>query len=228
MDWLFYPLIITISLVVILSFILRARANKKRTQAFERIAGELGMRFDADATEIQPLLSGFDLFQHGQFRRASRLLIGGEGEDELCVFDYRYTVRGGQNTHTRRQVVAAFRALPAELPEFKLRPEHIFHKIGAAFGYQDIDFDLHPRFSKRYLLRGPQEDRIRSLFSDALIETIMELRPLCIEAAGHTLVLYRPDRRVKTDAIAPFIDEARQIQAAILNKKRRGPRYRLT
>lgn len=49
------------------------------------------------------------------------------------------------------------------------RPEHTFHKIISAFGYQDIDFGNRPTFSSKYLLRGPDEQGIRNLFIDALL-----------------------------------------------------------
>jgi len=41
-----------------------------------------------------------------------------------------------------------------KLPFFELKPENTFHKIGQVFGYQDIDFEAFPNFSKGYLLRG--------------------------------------------------------------------------
>lgn len=145
------------------------------------------------------------------------------------MFDYRYTVHRGKNSHTYHQTVAAFRDLPNALPEFQLRPENLLLRIGAAFGFQDIDFDRHPAFSKRYLLRGPQEAAIRRLFTDAVIETIMDRKPLAIEASGAALIAYRAGRRVKPDALGEFIEEAREIRAALLGEKRgAGVRYRVT
>ncbi|MEC9473853.1 MAG: hypothetical protein VX584_04130, partial [Actinomycetota bacterium] len=58
-----------------------------------------------------------------------------------------------------------------QLPTFVIRPENLFHKIGSTFGYQDIDFDAHPTFSKRYLLRGPDEEAIRNTFTDEFLSS---------------------------------------------------------
>ncbi len=67
------------------------------------------------------------------------------------------------------------------LPNFTLRPENLFHKIGQVFGYQDIDFDSHPEFSKRYLLKGENESEVRSTFS------------------ADTLAFYESDQKLSTE-----------------------------
>ena len=55
------------------------------------------------------------------------------------------------------------------LPFFILRPESVLDKIGSLFGGQDIDFESNPKFSDHYLLRGEDEDRIRTTFSPTVI-----------------------------------------------------------
>ena len=64
------------------------------------------------------------------------------------MFACRYVTGGGKHTRVIRQTVIYFRSPQLHLPEFALRPENLFHKMGAAFGYQDIDFDSHRKFVK--------------------------------------------------------------------------------
>jgi hypothetical protein len=61
--------------------------------------------------------------------------------------------------------VISFQSSLLSLPEFELRSENMFHKIGKAFGCQDINFESHPEFSKRYLLRGADEEAVRTFFT---------------------------------------------------------------
>ena len=86
-------------------------------------------------------LSHLHLFSRGHSQRAHNVLIRQEGDAQVAVFDYRYTVGHGKNSQRYKQTVIHFRSDKLNLPCFNLRPESIFHKIGSVFGYQDIDFD---------------------------------------------------------------------------------------
>ena len=99
-----------------------------------------------------------------------------------------------------------------QLPAFQLRPEHLFHKIGAALGFDDIDFDDHPQFSKAYLLRSPQEQAVRDLFNNDVLDFFGTIdKKVCVEADGEWLVMYRQSRRVKADQLAAFLEESFEI-----------------
>ena len=45
-------------------------------------------------------------------------------------------------------------------------------EMGAVLGHQDIDFASHPAFSRRYLLRGHDENAVRVLFTDVLLTRV--------------------------------------------------------
>lgn len=62
------------------------------------------------------------------------------------------------------RTVALFRDERLSLPQFSLYDENILHRIANLVGWQDIDFVEAPEFSKRFLLRGKEEMRIRDLF----------------------------------------------------------------
>jgi hypothetical protein len=55
------------------------------------------------------------------------------------------------------------------LPVFVMKPEHLGHKIGAYFGWDDIDFDKNPEFSELYHLTCYDEACIRDNFKDVKI-----------------------------------------------------------
>jgi len=139
--------------------------EKKRTEKMRAAAANLGLTFEAEqAHEMVGQLSHFPLFQMGHTKRLRNVIAGSEGGVEFKLFDYRYTTGSGKNSHTWHQTVLMMRSSRLRLPSFTLRPENIFHKIGGVFGYQDFDFDSHPTFSKKYLLRGQVEGEIRHTF----------------------------------------------------------------
>ena len=68
------------------------------------------------------------------------------------------------HSSTTAQAVLSFRSPGLNLPRFVLRPAALFHRMGDVVGLHDIDFDAHPQFSKKYLLRGTDDEKVRDLF----------------------------------------------------------------
>ena len=186
--------------------------QKKRTEAMKSVADTMNFTFaEKPDNALRERLSHFHLFSQGHSRKIRNVLTGHAGEMDVRVFDYRYTTGGGKNSHTWRQTVMLCESAKMSLPKFALRPEHFFHKLGQVFGLQDIDFDTHPGFSKRYLLKGDDEGETRRLFhADAL--TFYESHgKLATEAAGHQLIHYHPSKRIPPDKLSEFIREGVRV-----------------
>jgi hypothetical protein len=212
------PVVIAVGAMVVIGGLAVAftiRSAAKRRQALEALAREHGVLYMAEAGHVLPSLSHLRLFDRGHGRKASDLISDSAGT-EFWLFEYRYVTGSGKNRHTHRMTVAAFPKLSAELPAFELCREHIFHKIGQAFGFQDIDFPEHPSFSKRYLLRGLDERAVRALFDEGLMESFNKVSKINVEAAGTCMVVYRPGVRVKPRDLLAFLDEAAGVRDAIV------------
>ena len=139
-------------------------------------------------------------------------MICGQTEDiELAIFGYRYTTGGGKHQHTHQQTVISFQSPHLSLPEFELRPESFLHKIGKVFGFEDVNFDSHPLFSKRYLLRGSDEAAIRDVFTSELLEYFEAQDGVSIEASRNGLIYYRAGKRIKPTDVRPFMEEGFRV-----------------
>ncbi len=156
-------------------------------------------------------LKGFHLFSQGHSKKIANVLMGKAGALDVAVFDYAYTTGGGKHSQHWRQTVIFFERDDMSLPKFTLRPENIFHKIGQVFGYKDIDFDSHPEFSKRYLLRGENEEAVRATFGDEARSFYESDLKLSTEAAGPQLIHYRSGKRVSPDQISEFIKQGVRV-----------------
>ena len=212
LPFVFVP--VFLGLIVVVGLLIR-RAEQKRREALRQVADRLGLDFEPEADAVlTPDLASFHLFKQGHGRRVRNLLRGRKGRDEVWLFDYRYVTGSGKHRSTHNQSVAAFPLGSGSLPEFELRPENVLHKIGAAFGYQDIDFRDDRGFSARYLVRGRNEDAVRGLFDRRTIEAVQTARNLCVEGGGSWLVVYRAGRRVEPAKIADFLEEARALRSA--------------
>ncbi len=211
--WLIAGSVVVVGVILIATWL----HEKKRREAFAWRTQELGYEFDPQAGEVMHApFSTLPLFSQGHGRRARNLLRGGRRDDEHWIFDYRYARGGGKNKQIYHQTVIAFPTRQVDLPAFSVRPENIFHKIGSAFGYQDIDIDEHPDFSNRYLLHGSDEDAIRALFDGNVIRTLDDARNLCVEAERDWLIAYRARRRVSPQQIREFVDEMRRVRKAFI------------
>jgi hypothetical protein len=189
----------------------RRRAAERRA-GFETVAQQRGWSFAADPVQPETLgLGPFPLLALGRAQRASNV-IRLSGEHTIAVFDYQYTVGAGQHQSTVVQTVAHVRSPRLALPPFTLSPENIFHKIGGAFGYHDIDFDTGPEFSRTYLLRSKEaEGRVRELFTPALRAFFEQRTPVSVEGHADELLVYKSGRRVEPADLPAFAEDAQTI-----------------
>jgi hypothetical protein len=188
---------------------LAVKAGRKRTADLSAVAERLGWSFVQEAgLEVVPAADRFDLFNQGHARRVRNFMAGPRGAVRAAVFDYLYTVSGGKSQVTHTQTVACVHAPGADLPAFSLGPEHFFHRIGEAFGMQDIDLERHPVFSRAYLLRGADEEAVRGAFTADVVEFFESRAKLSAAGEGAVLFVWRASRAVKPDEVTAFLDDA--------------------
>lgn len=185
--------------------------EKKRTAALQALAEGLRGEFVArPAMSAVPGLERFELFTQGRNREIRNLLSGEKDGRRIAVFDYSYVTGGGKSRATWRQTVVHLQVPGLALPGFALRPENMFHRLAGVFGYQDIDVDADPVFSKQYLLRGADEHAIRALFGPE-VRAFYHNAQLCTEAAGEDVFFWRTSRVVKPDEVLPMLNQANEL-----------------
>jgi hypothetical protein len=184
---------------------------RKRTAALQVAAQEIGFTFEGDDwinSTLTPML-GTALFKRGSGGRFSNIMTGSFTGLKTSLFDYSYTISTGKSASTITQTVAAY-TQGRSLPLFEMRPEGFLDRIGDAFVHNDIDFDSNPEFSRRYLLRGPEPEKIRALFTPALLtffEGFNTEDKWHIEGNGNSLLLYRSAVIVDAEQIISFRDQ---------------------
>ena len=196
-------------IVVIAAIVMIVRYyDKKRTEALQAAAQAMTLDFSKlPDSQLLPSLKAFPLFSHGHSKKAFNVLSGVADEIEITMFDYRYTTGGGKNQHTHNQTVVLLKSAVLDVPPFSLKPQNVFHSIGKAFGYQDIDFDSHPVFSEKYLLRSSDELGLREVFIPDILE-YYEARPgLSTEAGGDRLLFFRASKKVKPENLPAFLKD---------------------
>ncbi len=206
-----WPILIVVGIIVVV-FALSFYLEKRRAEALDAFSREIGFTFVGnDRTRIPNMVGGFELFNKGRSRTVKHLMYGPRGNANVYFFDYSYRTGSGKNSSTHSQTVVLFESEALQLPRFFLVPENLFHKIGNLFGYRDIDFDAYPEFSKQYLLRGEEEDRIRQCFNHRILSFFEAKKGLYTEGNGSQLLYYRVRHIVQPKNLQSFLDEAVEV-----------------
>ncbi len=199
--------------LVVFAIVAAIRHEKKRKEALRLLAQGNGFSFQEKAGGPEEIgLPQIELFSRGHSKRTTNIMAGEVQDTDLRVLEYRYTVGSGKNSSTSIQTVVAVatgsisEGSGAMLPDFTLARENFFHKIGQAFGYQDIDFEMFPEFSKKYLLRGSDESAIRSLFNQRVIDAYMNNVAVNVESRDGWLFVFAQGKRLKPEEIQPRIE----------------------
>ena len=193
------------------------KRDEQRLKKLKDFAEQMGMEFSAKGdSALLESLSAFDLFSQSGVK-ITNVLHGdseqlGYGEDfEVRILEHIYS--SGESTIS--QTVICFRSPQLSLPDFSMRPEHFFHKIGSVLGYQDIDFESHPtavEFSKKYLLRGKDEQKIRALFTDTVLTFFsVDRDKVWLEGSGDQLISYRWCQLIEPEDIPAFMKEGFEV-----------------
>ncbi len=135
----------------------------------------------------------------------------------ISIFDYRYTTGSGKHSHTHQQTVAALYSDDLRIPEFTLRPEYMWDKLGSLIGMSDINFDSHPGFSGMFVLKSLNETAVRELFKPAVLEFFQNHPGLSVEAKQSALIIYRPGRRVAPADIKQFLTHAYEVYGIMVD-----------
>lgn len=183
--------------IMIALFFYNSKKEKERTFAMQQAAQQMGWSFAPVAQPgMIPYSGSFNLFNQGHSKSIYNMIYGQMNGAKAAVFDYRYTVGHGKNSHTYNQTVIYFETPKLQLPMFTLSPENFMHKLISALGYQDIDFGNRPEFSRCYLLRGQHEQEIRRAFTENILAFYEANQGLHTEGGGAQLFVYRLSYRV--------------------------------
>jgi hypothetical protein len=93
----------------------------------------------------------------------------------------------------------------ADIPVFTIEKEGFFEKVQDMVDHQDIDFKEHPDFSDKFVLKGPDESRIRDFFHRGLIKKIEENPHFHIESNGKDIIIYNFDDDSDNESVSQLI-----------------------
>jgi hypothetical protein len=197
-------------------YVFLKRATRKRTDALQAEALQLGFKFDGDDwwdSSHAPQF-GTALFERGNGPGFTNIMTGTREGLKVSIFDYSFLENAGRYAPTYRQTVAAFSKPEVYFIDFELRPSETVDKIKNALLHKNINFETDPEFSRRFTLLSSLKDEIRSLFTPSLRAFLESLDPAekwHVEASGDFFVVYQFKKRTPPENLQAFLDQTTSI-----------------
>jgi len=212
-----------IPVIILIIYLVRRAKAKKRTETLSGLATELNLEFHPDGNEdLERQLAEFPLMNKGRKGKLTNVCAGGTDELRLWILDYRFITGYGKNRRVHRQTVVAMESSLLNLPEFRMRPERMFDRVGQMLGLQDIDFDEHLQFSQQFVLQSDMAEVTREFFDTGLLD-FFAARPGCsFETRSGKFIVYRPRMLVTPDKFQAFFEEGFRYYTALRERLERN------
>ena len=213
----FMPLFVLGILLVVGLAIFGYWQDKKRREALQAIAMQLGFSFSPDKDRAFAGQYGFlNHMGSGSDRYAFNIMQGTATDGSPCsIFDYHYetysTDSKGRRTTQHHYFSIFTLILPRSFPELEIKPEGLFSKLGQALGFDDIDFESM-EFSKRYQVKGDDKKFAYDFCNALMIDYLLRQHDLIIEVESNVLALTF-DGKLDVNSIIPNHERLLQIRS---------------
>jgi hypothetical protein len=210
--------IAAIAIVVLVAIIFAAiaahKAEKARTAALAKLANNRGWSFTtAPDSSHDELYRDFAAFNTGHSRRAYNTIAGtheinGEPHTvKMGDYSYKVTSHNGKTTTTttyRLSYLIIHLPYPS-VPDLFIRAENLMDKIGAAIGFDDIDFES-AEFSKKFLVKSSDKRFAYDVITAQMMEFLMASPKKSIDQKAGRICITLGTRRWKAEEFIPQLE----------------------
>jgi MFS superfamily sulfate permease-like transporter len=196
---------------------LRRKLNE-RQQGYHQLSESLLAYYKPDRVTSNRDLHGFPMFAHPQAQSESDKMIGRFGKSSFELVDLHCS--SGFGAERSGGTLTALFVKPSQgtaaLPVFVLEQERFLDDLVTMGNMKDIDFSTHPDFSKRWLLRGPDESAIRAFFGESLLrylETVDKVG-LSVHCDGMHLLIQMGERSLSVQEAEQLLGYGKAIASA--------------
>ena len=177
----------------------------------QNLANEKDYLFNNKVEWDTSYLKRFHFFEIRPIERKSNALKGSFDESNMSweISDVTFNEGDAFSAETFNTTLMVLK-LNKPIPVFTMEKEGLFEKIFdrvmALTGYKDIDFEMYPNFSKRFLITGKEETEIRSFFTDELIRFFENHQIYHIESNGEAIIIFDKIKLARTDETLALIE----------------------
>ena len=187
-----------------------------RQLRLQTLANERDYFFNSQVEWDTVYLKKFHFFEIRPIERKSNTLNGSFEEINMSWEISYVTFNEGdafsaETFNTTMMVLKINRVIPVFTMEKEGLFEKIFDRVIALTGFKDIDFDMYPDFSKRFLVTGKDEPKIRAFFNDELIQFFENHQIYHIESNGDAIIIFNKIKLARTDETIALINYTKEL-----------------
>ena len=194
-----------------------------RQTRLQNLANEKDYQYSNRVDWNTSYLKNFHFFEIRPIERKSNCLKGTFKDLDVSweITDVTFNEGAAFTAETFNTTLMVLK-LNKKIPIFTMEKEGVFEKlfdrVMAYAGYKDIDFEMYPGFSKKFLIMGNQEAEIRSFFTDEIIRFFENHQIYHLESNSESLVIFDKIKLARTDETIELIEYGKEL-AKLLDGK---------
>lgn len=181
-----------------------------RQKEFKKLAKESGWKFHSARVNQSLGLRRFKYFRFREIDKIYNLFTGESGNAGIKMMDVEYHQGEFIATKNYKMTVLMIRSKKA-LPSFIMEKEWIFDRLPVFGDYEDIDFEKHPEFSKKYKLKGVSEEKIRDFFTDDMLTFFENNDTYHIEVHASGILVFEKERLATISETKKLLSFGREL-----------------
>ena len=190
------------------------KSNAKRAEQLSKLASKLEMKFyDKDEFGLRKRLGQFHLFRSNGTKKITNFFLKEDvwKSSKVAVFDLE--IMADDETMTEfNQTVFFVESKELSLPEFFIRPEEFFDKVGKFLRLtSEIEFEEHPEFCKNYWVEGEEESLVKKMVTDDFARFFSIEKNWQLEGMNYFMIFYQKGKLLKPEAIEDFYQKGIQL-----------------
>ena len=191
-----------------------------RQKRLRNLASEKEYEFKSQVDWNTTYLKKFHFFEIRPIERKYNCLKGNFDSLDVSweIADITFNEGGAFTAETFNTTLMVLQ-LNKKIPIFTMEKEgvleKIFDRVMTYTGYKDIDFEMYPDFSKKFLIMGNKESEIRSFFTDDVIRFFENHQIYHLESNGEALVIFNKIKLARTDETIAFIEYAKELASLL-------------
>ena len=187
----------------------------------QNIANTEGYKYNYSVDWDTTYLKKFHFFEIRPIERKSNCLEGVFNDFNVSweIADVTFNDGAAFSAETFYTTVMALK-INKKMPIFSMEKEGLFEKIFdkviAFAGHKDIDFEMYPNFSSKFLITGRDESEIRAFFTDEIISFFENRQIYHIESNGNGLIIFNKIKLARTDETMALIKYSQELTKLLL------------
>jgi hypothetical protein len=187
-----------------------------RQSRLQNLAVEKDYRYSKRVDWDTDYLKNFHFFEIRPIERKSNCLKGTFKDLDVSWEIADVTFNEGA-TFTAETFVTTLMVikLNRKIPIFTMEKEGLFEKlidrVMAFAGYKDIDFEMYPDFSNKFLLLGNNEPAIREFFTADIIRFFENHQIYHLESNGEAIIIFDKIKLARTDETIAILDYGEKL-----------------